>query len=161
LFGRRRAQQVEIRRITNQSEPLEVHYSRLADDPRTSPDYAEIGRRMLELLRLLPGIDGPPVWAMTSHADLLLVSSDDYPQQRLVAIRGNGFGEVFSFRIEFQMPASEAPWPGARVLLGTHNTAEACAMVAHGLRQATGANYSVPTPAEPHAAADRGGIGGS
>jgi hypothetical protein len=147
---------VELRRITAQSQPLEDHYARLANDPRTSPDYAEVGRRMLELLRLLPTIDGPPVWALTSHADLLLVAADDYKQRLLVAIRGGGFGESFSFGIDYPVPDSEAPWPGARMLLGTHSSRQACEMVAFGLSKATGVAYSCPKPAEPRAAADRG-----
>ena len=38
---------VEVRRITAQSQPLEEHDARLANDPRTAPAYAELGRRML------------------------------------------------------------------------------------------------------------------
>ena len=149
---------MEVRRITAQSQPLEDHYARLANDPRTSPDYAEVGRRMLELLRLLPAIDGPPVWAVTSHADLHLVASDDYRQRSLVVIRGGGFGEAFSFGIEYPVPDEEAPWPGARMLLGTHSSWQACEMVAYGLGKATGVAYSCRKLAEPGAAADDGGM---
>jgi hypothetical protein len=146
---------MEVRRITAQPEPLEGHYARLANDPRTSPDYAEMGRRMLELLRLLPAIDGPPVWAVTSHADLHLVASDDYRQRSLVAVRGGGVGEAFSFGVEYPVPDGEAPWPGAQMLLGTHDTVVACEMVAYGLGKATGVAYSYRRHAEPSAAPDR------
>jgi hypothetical protein len=149
---------MEVRRITVQSQPLEDHYARLANDPRTSPDCVEVGRRMLELLRLLPAIDGPPVWAVTSHEDLHLVATDDYHQRSLVTVRGGGFGEAFSFGIEYPMPDGEAPWPGAHVLLGTHDAWQACEMVAYGLSKATGVVYSCRKHAEPGAAPDSGGV---
>jgi hypothetical protein len=93
---------------------------------------------MLGLLRYLPAIEGPPVWALTSHEKLHLVATDDYRQRSLVAIRGGGFGEAFSFGIEYALPEGEAPWAGAGMLLGTHETWQACEMVAHGLSKATG-----------------------
>jgi hypothetical protein len=142
-------------RITAPSQPLEDHYARPANDPRTSPDYAEVGRRLLELLRLLPAIDGPPVWAMTSHPDLHLVATDDYRQPSVVVVRGGGFGQAFSFGIEYPMPDVEAPWPGARVLLGTHEAWQACEMVAYGLCEATGITYSCRKHAEPGVAPER------
>ncbi len=141
---------MEVRPITAQSEePLEDFYGQMASDPRTTPDFAEVGRRMLELLHLLSAIDGPPVWAMTSHARLLLVAGDDYRQPSLVVIRGGGLGEAFSFGIEYAVPDSEAPWPGARMLLGTRDTREACEMVAYGLSKSTGVAYSCRKHAEP------------
>lgn len=100
---------MEIRRITEQSQPLEEHYTFLVNNERTSPDYAEVGRWMLELLRHLPTINGPSVWAVTSHVDLHLVASDDYRQPSLVVIRCGGYGEAFGFSIEYPMPSSEAP----------------------------------------------------
>ncbi len=145
---------MEVRRVEAQApETLGEHYARLHDDPRTSPDYREIGRRMLELLRYLRSIDGPPVWAITSHADLLLVDAEK-PARRLIAIRGGGFGEAFSFGIEYPMPEGEAPWPGTRVLLGTHDTWQACEMIAYGLSKATGVDYSCRKRAEPSAEPD-------
>ena len=133
---------MEVRRITDQSQPLEEHYAAYLSEPRTAPHYVEVGRRMLELLRFLPAIEGPPVWAVTSHENLHLVASDDYRQRSLIVIRGGGFGEAFSFSIEYPMPDCEAPWPGARVLLATHDTWQACEMVAYGLSKATGITYS-------------------
>ena len=146
---------MEIRRITAQSETLADFYDRMATDARTSPDFAELARRMLELLRLLAGIEGPAMWAVTSHANLHLVASDDYQLPSVVEIRGGGFGEAFSFGIEYLMPDSEAPWPGARVLLGSNEVLLACEMVAYGLSKATGVTYTFRNPAEPHAAPDR------
>lgn len=104
---------MEIRRITDQSEPLEDSYGHMASDPRTSPDFAEVGRRMLELLRLLRAVDGPPVWAVTSHASLHLVPADDYREPSLVVVRGGGYGAAFSFGIEYLMPAAVAWGKGA------------------------------------------------
>ena len=144
---------MEVRRITDQSLPLTGHYSGLANDPGVSPHYAEVGRRILGLLGILPAIEGPPVWAVTSHADLHLVATDDYRQKSLVAIRGDGFGEAFSFGIEYPVPAGEAPWPGARMLLSTQSTLEACELVAHALSQATGAAYKLHNHADLVAAA--------
>jgi hypothetical protein len=144
---------VEVRRITAQSQPLENHYAGLAGLGPGNP-YSEIGRRMIELLRLLPDIDGPPVWAVTSHADLHLVAGDDYRLPALVSVRGGGSGGAFSFGIEYPVPAADAPWPGARMLLGTHNTRQACEMVAYGLGRATGVSYSCRKQAEPGTAAD-------
>ncbi|WP_143393006.1 hypothetical protein [Fimbriiglobus ruber] len=145
---------MEVRRITAQLQSLEDHYFRLANDPRVSSDYAEVGRRMLELLRLLPAIGGAPMWAVTSHADLHLVATDDYRQQSLVTVRGGGSGDAFSFCIEYPVPNGEAPWPGTRMLLSTHDAWQACEMIAYSLRKTTGAAYSCHKQAEQNAAAD-------
>jgi hypothetical protein len=139
---------VEIRRITHQSEPLVEHYSRLANDPRTSPDFSEFGRRMLELLERLPSIEGPPVWALTSHSRLALIARDDWRQRSLVMVAGCGLGELFGFSIEYSMPDDEAPWPGAVVRVGTHDVLQACEMIAYGLAKATGVKYSFRRPVE-------------
>lgn len=147
---------MEVRRITAQSEAMEDHYTRLAGNPRTSPNFAELGRRMLELVRLLPAIDGPLVWAVTSHHRLHLLAVDDFTSPSLAAIWGYGGGEGFTFAIEFPLPDGEAPWPGARMLFSTRDTWQACEMVAYGLSRATGVAYSCRKQAGPGDTADRG-----
>lgn len=129
---------MELCRITNQNQPLEDHFGHLAalgDGNALSP----IGRRMLELLAQLRKISGPPVWAVTSHADLNLVAGDDYRLPSLVTVRCGGEW----FHVEYLMPAAEAPWPGSRVVSQTDDLDLACEMVAFGLGKATGVPYSV------------------
>jgi hypothetical protein len=134
---------MEINRITAQGQgTLEEFYGHLASHERTNPHYREIGVRMLELLPYLRAINGPPIWALTSHEILVLVS-DDECHTRLMTIQHCGYGQSGSFKIQYPMPTDEAPWPGAEVVLGTHDLAQASEMVAYGLCKATGTVFKV------------------
>jgi len=124
---------MEIRRITAQKRLLEDHFNDLAALGADNK-YSRIGGRMLELLVHLREVDGPAVWAVTSHADLHLVAGDDYRLTPLVTIRCDGCW----FAVEYLMPTREAPWPGARVLGNTDDPSQACKMVAFGLSKAIG-----------------------
>lgn len=130
---------MEIKRITAQKPiTLEEFFGEMvALGPGNG--YSRIASRMLELLVLLPNIEGPPVWAVTSHADLHLLDKDDYQSRTLASIR---CGE-FHFEIEYPMPSSEAPWPGACVRAQTNDPMRACEMVAFGLSKATSFPYRV------------------
>jgi hypothetical protein len=125
---------VKIQRITAQKRPLEDHFNELAALGADNK-YSRIGRRMLELLVQLREVDGPAVWAVTSHANLILVAGDDYRLPWLVTVRCDGDW----FEVEYVMPPGEAPRPGACVLSRTGDPVQACKMVVFGLSKATGA----------------------
>jgi hypothetical protein len=76
---------MEIRRIIAQKRLLEDHFNDLAALGADNK-YSQIGCRMLELLVHLREVDGPAVWALTSHADLHLVAGDDYRFASMVTI---------------------------------------------------------------------------
>lgn len=122
---------MEICRITDQKRPLEEFYRGLA---ALGPDnaFAKIGARMLDLLQHLREIDGPAVWAVTSHASLNLLAGDDYRLPTLVRVNSDGQ----CFVIEYRMPANEAPWPDAYVHGRTLDVVRAGDMIVFGLRKA-------------------------
>ena len=129
---------VEIRRITDQSQPLEEFYREFLA-LGSGNDYSKIGSRMLDLLHRLRAINGPPIWAVTSHANLHFVSGDDYRLPVLVSVLCGGDW----FYIEYRMSADEAPWPDAYVRAKTDDVERAGEMVAFGLTKATGVAHTI------------------
>lgn len=97
--------------------------------PRTAAE------RMLELLRHLETVDGPALWAMTSHDSLCLLAGDDYALPILVAVRCDGI----PFYIEYRMAQDKAPWPDAYVTGITADVHQAVEMITFGLSEAMGA----------------------
>jgi hypothetical protein len=129
---------VEICRITDQPQPLEAFYGEMATLGRTN-DFSKVGVRMLDLLRRLREIEGPLIWAVTSHASLHFVPDNDWRLPALVSIRSDGNW----FAIEYRMPPGEAPWPDAYVRGQTDDVTRASEMVAFGLTKATGTVHTV------------------
>lgn len=122
---------MEIHRITAQRRPLDDFYRELAA-PGPENGYSKIGSRMLELLGRLRTVEGPSVWAVTSHAWLNLVPGDDYRLPTLVSICSDGDW----FVLEYRMPPDEAPWPDAYITGRTNDLERAVEMIRFGLQEA-------------------------
>jgi hypothetical protein len=88
---------------------------------------------MLELLgrlRALP--DQRELWGLTSHARLVLLVEDTFRSPWRVIISALG---VNSYQVEYLMPDSEAPWPGALVQGEGHSVEEAVQMTLTALER--------------------------
>jgi hypothetical protein len=106
---------------------------------------------MVVLSRQLRFVEGPMVWAVTSHAKLRLIATDDFTQSALMGIHGWRWdnARTFTFAIDYALPDGEVPWPGARVSLETSDLSQACEMVAYGLSKATGTANVFRKPTDP------------
>jgi hypothetical protein len=129
---------VDIRRITDQPQSLDEFYAMLAA-LGTDNMLAGIGARMLVLIRHLRELEGPSVWANTSHETLHLKAGDDYRLPTLVSIECSGDW----FHLRYLMPTREAPWPGAYVTGQTPDVQRAGEMILFGLQKAM---RGVPPP---------------
>lgn len=90
---------------------LESFYGMVAthDDPFVRAR----GERMLSLIARLRALESEHhVWGLTSHTSLCLLAQDDSSSPRYVTIEALGRR---SYPIDYRMPPSIAPWPGARV----------------------------------------------
>jgi hypothetical protein len=73
----------------------------------------EGGKAMLDLIaRMRLRADDRVVFGLTSHARLVLLAEDTSLSPRYVIVSALGSRE---FHVEFRMPESSAPWPGAYV----------------------------------------------
>jgi hypothetical protein len=103
---------MRIVRISAQSrQTLREFYEQLSKEP----DWASIGQDALRLLEAIETtLDGPDMWATTSHQDFYLSDTDNYdPQFARVFVRFLG---GTTFEVRFPVAASQAPWPGACVV---------------------------------------------
>ena len=92
-------------------QSLEAVYSALVNDAN-SPVWAEIGYTMLAFLELInKTFPGTPLWGLTSHDRLVLLTNDDAYSTWWVIISCLGQKEIY---FEYLMPSEKAPWPGAR-----------------------------------------------
>jgi len=93
-------------------QSLEAVYSALVNDAN-SPVWAEIGYTMLAFLELInKTFPETPLWGLTSHDRLVLLTNDDAYSTWWVIISCLGQKEIY---FEYLMPTEKAPWPGATV----------------------------------------------
>jgi len=122
---------VNIQKVSYQgSQSLKEFYSELAGDERRV--YSECGKKMLQLLdKLKPVPWDDTLWGSTSLTSLNLSDVDDYEPSALTNIHHNGH----VFRITFNLPQAEAPWPAPTAIEGyTEDVDEAAEMVQIALR---------------------------
>jgi hypothetical protein len=90
---------------------LEPFYADLASSNPES--YEAVASGMLRLLPFLHELcRSVDVWALTSHATLVLLSTDDWHSRWHVRIRAVSPKQ---YRIWYFMPEVDAPWPDAAV----------------------------------------------
>jgi hypothetical protein len=111
---------MDLIRITAQgSESLSEFYSRAAADYRRDnmSVRAEMLETMVELLEFLrTSVNGPAIFAVTSHFRLRLIAGDDYRLPTLVTVEAVIDGpKTFGFDIAYEPPPAEAPWKNAWV----------------------------------------------
>ncbi len=111
---------MRITRITAQKdERLADYYAREANWYREhdKSTFADMLSTMVDLLDYLTtSVDGPSVYAVTSHFRLRLISGDDYTLPTLATVEAVIDGpNTFGFEIAYEMPQKDAPWNNAWV----------------------------------------------
>jgi len=101
-----------IIRITDQErQTLQEFYEELSVTSTNS--YVDVGNRMLPILKLIDEMfPNRIIYGLTSVARLVLLAEDNWQSDWLVIIASNGMPE---YSLEYLMPTSKAPWPGAVV----------------------------------------------
>jgi hypothetical protein len=122
----RHPQQAELLKERGESDALESNYE--MDAREVSHSMKQRGDNMLALIRYLHDVPGPALFAVTAHLDLIL--SDVDPQLHgCVKITP----EANSYRIAYDLPDDQAPWPQAQVVGYTTNVIHATDMLLKAL----------------------------
>lgn len=128
---------MEIRRVAFQHGPNETQTFREAYkehwvDERVIGDvWYKIGVRMVDLLTLLETINGPAMWACTSHADVVLFDKDY--QLHSTSVSRVSISTLDAFEVSVAVSADFSPWQ--RVVGRTRDVAEAAQMVLAAVTQ--------------------------
>lgn len=100
-----------IRCKDQKRQTLEEFYSEWASDKNHIS--ANLGKSMLAIIDLINNtFIETKIYGLTSHAHLLLLSSDRSDSDRFVSIIANGLQE---FHIEYLIPKEKQPWSNATV----------------------------------------------
>ena len=100
-----------IRSSEQPSQTLEEFYQDLVQTSTNA--YAGIAAKMLAMLDMLNEIfRETTVYALTSHAWLVLLADDNWRSDWLITVSSSGL-EVYD--IEYLMTKDKAPWQGASV----------------------------------------------
>ncbi|GAB4203921.1 MAG: hypothetical protein OHK0022_28600 [Roseiflexaceae bacterium] len=118
-----------LRRISQQPEPVEDVYRRIADtgDRRLAPK----AQAMLELLPLLErNRRYRRFWAYTDQTNLVFTDTDGPHAGVTLAANRTLFIDTLttnttSYRFSYALPADSAPWPDARISTYTEDTEKA------------------------------------
>jgi len=114
-----------LTRCTDQgTETLDAAYEVWA---RRGTAVGTDGQAMLDLFTALrTSSDARRAWGLTSHAELVLLSSDASSSPWYVKVFAHNYG---GYRIEYLMPEAIAPWPGAWVRGEASTVDEAVSML--------------------------------
>ncbi len=94
---------MEIRRISGQQNRTLLEFYNSKEWPK---HWGEMPKMMCDLIRFLDTISYKPVWAFTSHAELLLTDKDDYKQwQVLVKVIDVDGKQLYKINV-----AQKHPW---------------------------------------------------
>lgn len=116
------------------SATLEGFYEELAAS--TDSVSSGSGKQMLSLLPMLTETCADiNVWGLTSHAHLWLLASDNWTTPWLVSVTAfSGVG----YRVQYRMPAADAPWPEALVEGTAPDEAAACRLILIAMKRSGG-----------------------
>lgn len=116
------------------SEALEGFYGELLrEDGYVGREGGKAMLDLIERLRALP--DERTVFGLTSHARLVLLAEDTYESPWFVIVAALDKRNYF---VEYRMPRSIAPWPGAYVRGETRSEDDAVRMVVTAMDRCEG-----------------------
>lgn len=117
-------------------QSLEEFYGKLArNDKYVAREGAKAILSVIERMRSMP--DDRSAFGLTSHARLVLLAEDTYLSPWYVIVAALDSQNWF---IEFRMPESSAPWPGAYVRGECRTLDDAVRMIATAMERSGGWN---------------------
>jgi hypothetical protein len=124
-----------ITRCSEQSRcSLEEFYQEIAANKVYDP--ADAGGAMLKLLKLINTLfKQTQIWGLTSHASLLLQTTDDSASGWYVAIGSSGQDYYY---LEYLLPVNKQPWCNAQVRGEVQSLAEAEKYLLIAMRESEG-----------------------
>jgi hypothetical protein len=126
---------MQLERCSDQkTRSLDAFYGEISrSDHQVS---AEIGRTMIELIAALRSNPDPrQAWGLTSHYSLSLRSKDTYTSPSFVIVSVLNQKNYF---IEYRIPDSGAPWPGAYMKGEAHSLEDAIRMILIAMNNSEG-----------------------